>query len=218
MTREEYRDMVSWGCEIISITRNILFTYGMDLAFAGELKEAGEATIGERLELPVDILTTMNDTVLQHIGETVNAICPMFDTIKNINALSDEESGPEDRSEDWGEGEKLPSFEVMYVRVVEEILDQLQTYSMTAYCILEELTKEDDFYMEIKHKEGYVGSQYYKEDDDQNIRILGEFYELTEDLYGFIQDEMIERRNQQLISGAMISPVLSDGSGNPERA
>jgi hypothetical protein len=55
MTKEEYRDMVSWGCEIISITRNILFTYAMDLAFARELKQAGEATIGERLQLPVDI-------------------------------------------------------------------------------------------------------------------------------------------------------------------
>jgi hypothetical protein len=199
MTREEYRDMVSWGCEIISITRNILFTYGMDLAFAGELREAGEATVGEKLELPVDILTTMNDPVLLRIGETVNRIWPMFDTLKNINAFSDDESGPEDRTDEWGEGEKLPSFEVMYVKVLEEILDQLNTNSTSVYCILEELTKEDDFYMEIKHKERYVEPHYYKEDDDQNIRILAEFYELTSDLSDFIEDELIERRKKGLV-------------------
>jgi len=83
MQNEDYKNWLLYGCGVMEESIYYLFCAGMDICFAGEMKDI--ILPGETVELPGHILLHMERAVAQHIGQTVNNGIALLNSIKNIN-------------------------------------------------------------------------------------------------------------------------------------
>ena len=191
MQDETYRECLIDGINIMQRTIHYLFCCGMDFACAKEL--AGVIEVGECFDLPVDILTTMEDPLIKEMGVAIAESWPLVDSLKNINNISEDEvwqlPTAETIDRNAPQGEQCSSFEEYYQKQIELIIDYLQTEAICVLGYAEEMLKLQDGYDGRDLTSVILGDlAVLKQDNDINISLFAQFKIAMDKLEDYLQN------------------------------
>lgn len=191
MQNSTYRNCLIDGINIIQQTIHYLFSCGMDFACANELADVIE--VGEGFDLPVDILTTMQDPLIKEMGIAIAASWPIVESLVNINNINEDEIWQlptlETMDRNPPQGEQFNSFEEYYPKQIAEIIDHLQTEAIcVAFCAEEMLKLEDSYNGQDLTDLVLVNTDQLTQHDDINISLFAKFKLAMDKLEDYLQD------------------------------
>jgi hypothetical protein len=198
MQNEEYREFIIYTIRQLHEARHILFCNSMNIVFKTELKEVGDVLeTGERLELPLDILDTMNDPVVKQIGEVVMEVNAAIEILALINALPREAVEPELSDDDEGKELIIPCPFEYRLKMLEYILDYLDEKSRLLYYVCFELSvlggsisrHEDSYKLDL--------DKLYKSTNDPSVRLIYKIGSLVDTTIEHLEKEIKKLQKQK---------------------